>query len=175
MMPSRNGKGEFMKKKHISVSLILLLILMIVIFCFSAQPAEESTITSSRVCRFIAERVFSNFASYDEIFQKKIISGMTHVVRKTAHFTEYTLMGFLWYLLLRKKKLNILLSVSGTAFYAASDELHQKFVAGRSGQLSDVLLDTCGGCFGVFLAFVLVCVIYCCMDKETMRWGVWKK
>lgn len=164
-----------MKKRHISVILILLIALMIVIFCFSAQPAEESTVTSSRVCQFIAKRIFSNFDSYEDDLQKKIISGMTHAVRKTAHFAEYALMGFLWYLLLRKKKLNILLAVSGTAVYAASDELHQKFVAGRSSQLSDVLLDTCGGCFGVLAAFILLCILYCCTDKKIMHWGVWKK
>lgn len=164
-----------MKKKHISVSLILLILLMIVIFCFSSQTAVESTVTSSRTCRLIAEKIFSNFNTYDEAFQEKIVSGMAYIVRKTAHFAEYALMGFLWYLLLRKKKLNILLSVSGTALYAASDELHQKFVAGRSGQLSDVLLDTCGGCFGVLVAFVLLCIVYCCTDKNIMYWGVWKK
>jgi len=164
-----------MKKKHISVTLILLIVLMIVIFCFSAQPAVESTVTSSRACRFLAWRIFSNFGSYEKSIQDSIISDMTHIVRKTAHFTEYALMGFLWYLLLRKKHNNILLSVSATAFYAASDELHQRFVAGRSGQISDVLLDACGGCFGVLTGFVLLCILYCCTDQSVMKWGVWKK
>lgn len=164
-----------MKKKHISVILVLLLILMIVIFCFSAQPGYESTITSTRVCRFLARRIFSNFESYEKTLQNSIVSGMTHIVRKTAHFTEYALMGFLWYLLLRKKRLNIFLSVSATAFYAASDELHQKFVIGRSGKIADVLLDTCGGCFGILTGFVLLCILYCCTDQSVMKWGVWKK
>ena len=164
-----------MKKRHISVILILLILLMIAIFCLSAQPADESTITSGRFCRLAARLLFSNFHSMDSSTQKMIISGLTHIVRKAAHFTEYTVMGFLWYLLLRKKRRNILLSIGATAFYAASDELHQKFVAGRSGQISDVLLDTCGGCFGVFIAFVLLCVICCCTDEKIMKWGVWKK
>ncbi len=164
-----------MKKKHISVSLILLILLMIGIFCLSAQPADESTLTSSRFCRLAARLMFSNYQSYDSALQKQIVEGLTHIVRKAAHFTEYALMGFLWYLLLRKKRLNLLLSVGATAFYAASDELHQKFVAGRSGQISDVILDTCGGCCGVLAAFVLLCVLYCCTDQNVMKWGVWKK
>ncbi|MBR1555768.1 MAG: VanZ family protein [Oscillospiraceae bacterium] len=164
-----------MKKKHISFLLILLILLMIVIFYLSAQPADESTLTSGRFCRFAARILFRNFHSYEESVQKTIIEGLTHIVRKAAHFTEYAVMGFLWYLLLRKKQNNIILSIGATAFYAASDELHQRFVAGRSGQISDVLLDACGGCFGVMTAFVLLCIIYCCTDRNVLNWGTWKK
>ena len=123
----------------------------------------------------MARILFRNFQSYEAEIQKTIIDGLTHIVRKAAHFTEYAVMGFLWYLLLRKKRNNIILSISATAFYAASDELHQRFVAGRSGQISDVMLDTCGGCFGVLAAFILLCVWYCCTDKKIMESGVWKK
>ena len=152
-----------MKKRHISVILILLIALMIVIFCFSAQPAEESTVTSSRVCQFIAKRIFSNFDSYEDDLQKKIISGMTHAVRKTAHFAEYALMGFLWYLLLRKKKLNILLAVSGTAVYAASDELHQKFVPGRSCEARDMLIDT----GGIVMGTIILAIFHIIRKKQS--------
>ena len=164
-----------MKKKHIPITLILLILLMITIFYLSAQPADESTITSGRFCRMAARLLFRDFSSMEKSTQEAITLGLTHIVRKAAHFTEYTVMGFLWYLLLRRKRRNILLSISVTAFYAASDELHQKFVAGRSGQISDVLLDTCGGCFGVLTAFVLLCIICCCTDENIMKWGVWKK
>ncbi|MBE5874320.1 MAG: VanZ family protein, partial [Lachnospiraceae bacterium] len=36
---------------------------------------------------------------------------------------------------------------------AAADEIHQLFVPDRWGSFADVLLDTCGGAFGV-----LICV-----------------
>ncbi len=163
-----------MKTRHISFILLLLLLLMGVIYYLSSQPADESTLTSSHFCTLAAKFLFSDYSSYDTQIQKTIIKGLTHVVRKMAHFSEYTLMGFLWYLLLRKKKGNILFSILATACYAASDELHQKFVAGRSAQVSDVILDTCGGCFGVLLAFLLLCVWYSCRNKEIMEYGVWK-
>ncbi|MBR0485373.1 MAG: VanZ family protein [Oscillospiraceae bacterium] len=164
-----------MKKKHISFILILLILLMIVIFYLSAQPAEESTVTSSQFCEITAKLLFRNFVSYESGIQETILEGLVHIVRKTAHFTEYAVMGFLWYLLLRKKHNNIILSIGATAFYAASDELHQRFVAGRSGQISDVLLDACGGCFGVMAGFILLCIIYCCADRNILNWGTWKK
>ena len=42
------------------------------------------------------------------------------------------------------------------ALYAASDEIHQLFVPGRSGQLSDVILDSAGALAGV-AAFTVRC------------------
>ena len=42
------------------------------------------------------------------------------------------------------------------ALYAASDEIHQLFVPGRSGQLSDVILDSAGALEGV-AAFTVLC------------------
>ena len=42
------------------------------------------------------------------------------------------------------------------AAYAATDEFHQLFVPGRSGQLKDVLIDTAGGALGLgLLALIL--------------------
>ena len=37
------------------------------------------------------------------------------------------------------------------AGYAATDEFHQLFVPGRSGQISDVLLDSAGALAGVWI------------------------
>mgnify|MGYP001948405098 CR=1 FL=1 len=49
----------------------------------------------------------------------------------------------------------ILLSIFLAFLYACSDEVHQLFVAGRSGQVSDVLLDTIGASVGVGLYYLL--------------------
>lgn len=158
-------------KKVISV---LLLSLMILIFCFSAQPAVESTLTSSRFCTIAAKILYRNYSAYDDEIQRIITGGLSYIIRKAAHFTEYALMGFLWYLLLRKKRYNLFFSVSATALYAASDELHQRFVLGRSGQIQDVILDTCGGCAGVLLAFLVLCIWNCCTNKQIIEHGIWK-
>ena len=44
--------------------------------------------------------------------------------------------------------------VVGT-LYAASDEIHQLFVPGRSGQLRDVFLDSAGVAAGILLAWAV--------------------
>ena len=46
-------------------------------------------------------------------------------------------------------------AVAAGALYAASDEIHQLFVQERSGQLSDVLIDTAGVILGAFFVTLL--------------------
>lgn len=73
-----------------------------------------------------------------------------YVLRKLAHMTEYALLMVLmtraW---LRTRPLWVpfqLFLISGilTISYAISDEIHQSFVPGRTGAISDVLIDGCG-------------------------------
>ena len=69
------------------------------------------------------------------------------VLRKCAHAAEYAILGALLQRAVRREPLAVLL---GSA-YAATDELHQSFVAGRQGSALDWLLDTGGVLVGVFL------------------------
>ena len=48
------------------------------------------------------------------------------------------------------------LTVGWVFLSAAGDEFHQYFVPGRYASFADVLLDTCGGTFGMFFC---VCVV----------------
>ena len=77
-------------------------------------------------------------------------------IRKTAHFVEYSILGLmLWRLIhfdpacapCRSREFATALLLA--AFYAASDEFHQKFVPGREAAVRDVLLDSCGAGFGL--------------------------
>ncbi len=69
--------------------------------------------------------------------------------RKVAHITEYFILALLLY---RAFKGSFHLSYLGlflwsfslTFLYAISDEIHQLFVFGRSGNLEDVMIDTLG-------------------------------
>lgn len=69
------------------------------------------------------------------------------LARKIAHFGEYALLTLLWWRALRTK-LAVRAAV-GVAFavavlYAATDELHQRYVDGRVGTPVDVLIDAAG-------------------------------
>jgi VanZ family protein len=72
--------------------------------------------------------------------------------RKIVHAAEYALLCFLWWRALRtvvppQRALALAFAVS--VAYAASDELHQTFVEGRSGNPVDVAIDTAGAAVAV--------------------------
>jgi VanZ family protein len=64
------------------------------------------------------------------------------VGRKLVHATEYGLLWWLWQRALQTR--SVLPALAITVAYAASDELHQTFVAGRHGTPVDVLIDAAG-------------------------------
>ena len=84
---------------------------------------------------------------------------MTLVVRKGAHFAEYAVLGVLaWGTFrarLRERRHAPFPAVLLVALVPVCDEAIQLLVPGRSGQLSDVLLDLSGVCCGVLLAVLL--------------------
>ena len=49
----------------------------------------------------------------------------------------------------------IIISLILGFIYACSDELHQTFVAGRSGEARDVLIDTSGVFIGICISYVI--------------------
>ncbi len=69
------------------------------------------------------------------------------VLRKCAHAAEYAVFGFLLLRAVGRALPSVVLGV----LYAASDELHQHFVAGRHASPYDVLIDSAGVLAGVFL------------------------
>jgi VanZ family protein len=69
------------------------------------------------------------------------------VLRKAAHLTEYAVLGGLLY---RAFAREVPALATGIA-YAASDELHQHFVRGRSASPVDVAIDAVGIAFGMLV------------------------
>ena len=69
------------------------------------------------------------------------------VLRKCAHVTEYAILGVLLLRAVGRELPALLLGIA----YAATDELHQHFVAGRHASPVDVAIDTVGVLLGIFL------------------------
>ncbi len=153
---------------------VLMLALMIFIFCMSSQPADDSSLTSSRFAGFAARHLLTNFREFDAASQAKIIEGITFIVRKGAHFSEYALLSFLGYLWLHRIKAGGLIAFGCAAAYAVTDEIHQSFIPGRSCELRDVLVDSSGALCGLIAAFMLLSVLYCLVHKEIQQWGKWR-
>jgi VanZ family protein len=67
--------------------------------------------------------------------------------RKLIHFTSYALLCFLWWRALAGVTTPgraVLLALLLSSAYAATDEYHQSFVDGRSGNVVDWAIDTAG-------------------------------
>jgi VanZ family protein len=75
------------------------------------------------------------------------LGGWDLVLRKLAHTAEYAVLGAL---LLRATGRAGLAITLGT-LYAMSDELHQTFVAGRTGSPVDVAIDAVGVAIGALV------------------------
>jgi VanZ family protein len=69
-------------------------------------------------------------------------------LRKLAHVAEYAILGALVFRAAGSAPVAVFLSSA----YAATDEIHQAFVAGRHGSPLDWLIDTAGVVLGVAAA-----------------------
>ena len=136
----------------------LLLVWMILIFCFSAQPAKESGEVSGTLAYrmiTIADEITGNRLSGH---QKEMYADLLNPpLRKAAHMTEYAVLAALLFLFLAcmdvTKQRCCLFCILLSFLYAASDELHQLFVPGRSGSVKDVLIDGTGAVIAAALIF----------------------
>lgn len=138
-------------KRHAKLLISLLLILqMLFIFTMSSFGSDSSNAQSGQIIQ-VLHQVFPSLSSHTSGLDA---SALAFIVRKTAHFTEYAILGILFYLLYRqilpqKNGLRLfVLAILSSFLYACTDEIHQLFVPGRSGQFTDVLVDTLGASFG---------------------------
>ena len=137
---------------------LLVIIWMLIVFIFSNQPDIESSNTSSRFTEFIINVLVGNRVNIEE--KAQLIKNFHPILRKFAHFSLYTIGGALifnyvnTYNINNKKK--IAFSIGLGVFYAALDEFHQIFISGRSGQISDVFIDSLGICVGVIILFFII-------------------
>jgi len=79
------------------------------------------------------------------------IWALNRIIRKLAHLTEFTILGGVLYVVLRRYiEYGTVVKTIGVGIVIASlDEFIQLFSLGRSSQLSDVLIDTVGIIIGI--------------------------
>ena len=138
---------------------VLLIVWMGMIFYFSAKPAVQSAEMSASVGKMVGKLFVPGFNEMEEQEQDSFAENIDFVVRKSAHACEYAVLGILlfWNYEQKIRKRSVLAGISwlSVAVYAATDEIHQLFVPGRSGQISDVLLDSFGGLAGVAFSVII--------------------
>lgn len=145
-----------MKRK---IFIIFAIAVMVMIFCFSMQNASESSGVSGSVTEFVLRKITHDYRDMTAAGKKQLFKTAEHIIRKLAHFSVYTVLGFFISSAFGRRKI----FSAGSFFtvfigfaYACSDELHQYFVSGRSCQFTDVMIDTGGVIAGIVISIILL-------------------
>ena len=145
-----------MNKFKLIINIILLILWMGVIFNFSNDNGEKSSSKSERFLIKTAEIIKHKELTAKE--KEEIINKYSLPIRKCAHMFVYCVLGILAYLLLHQfyglQPITIIYTIIFCFIYACTDEIHQLFINGRSGQFLDVLIDTCGSLISLIIPII---------------------
>lgn len=153
-------------KKHLILKRIIFMMMLISTFCvifqFSAQDGAKSSSVSTKVTNKIVD-VISKVKHVSSQDRTRYVNKLQPYVRKLAHFSIYTLVGFsimgFFCTFDIRNKYKLLWSLLIGIVYASSDEIHQSFTPGRSPRLFDVGIDTLGVITGIFIMIFLIIII----------------
>lgn len=98
-----------------------------------------------------------------------------HIVRKLAHFIEYSALGFITsftvYSFYKKPLGGVFIKLFISLFTAVIDEAIQLNVEGRSGQVTDILLDFSGCVNGIILSTLIILIYIYYKKRKEMKNG----
>ena len=140
------------------VFIILAVVWMGIIFYFSNKTADESNNHSDAVETAIGKATVDDFNQKSEEELANFVERYRVLARKTAHVLEFTLLCMLVFMALPFEilmRFRLIGAGVWTVLYAISDEIHQSFIPGRTGLLSDVLIDIGGTILGVAAIVIL--------------------
>ena len=124
------------------------------IFSNSMKIASVSSVSSGRVLQLL--QAVLRRLGHPALAQRLTM----HIVRKMAHFCEYTLEGFLLMLCMRVYSRHPLRHITvpmlAGVLTALTDKTIQLFSQGRSSQVTDVWLDSAGVLAGILAALLLM-------------------
>ncbi len=143
-------KDNGRKKRNFLLCLIITIGWTLFIWSMSLQNAEESSKLSGGIVDWLVNDVLASFDIE--------ISNLEHIIRKMAHFTEYMILGCLAVFTAKNKSIDKRYRIYPWIYcisIAVIDENIQRFVPGRSGQISDMVLDSVGAlCGAVIIEFM---------------------
>lgn len=149
-------KYSFSNKKNILIIIYFVFLISWLVFIFSnsLSTGTESTQQSQKVVD-ISQKIVS-FFDKDAVVDEQ-------AVRTSAHFIEFFVLGFIYFVgtffFEKKSVLLVIASVSLSLFTALVDETLQLHVEGRGAQVVDVWVDFLGALFAhIIVVFVIYCV-----------------
>jgi len=170
-------------KKTLKIILVLGIAIawMVCIFKLSGMNSSNSNGKSTDIIGIFIEDTLSITNEYgitnshpnDEKIDKasQLINAP---MRKVIHASVYFVLAFFMILLINiifnheNYILSLIISLILSAGFAMTDEFHQTFVAGRTGQILDVIIDTLGAIVGI-LFYTTYHIVYTNGYKKAIR------
>ncbi|MBR6502946.1 MAG: VanZ family protein [Clostridia bacterium] len=143
-------------KINVVIWYILLLGWMGFIFIMSAQTSQESSNVSGGIVSKLIAVFYNKFDLLSDEKQAEITGIFTVIVRKSAHFLEYFVLGVFSLLSAvsynkYSYKIKGIYAVVVCVLYSISDEIHQFFVPGRACRFMDICIDSAGSITAILL------------------------
>lgn len=152
------------RKIILAITTITIISWLLLIFNLSAMTSQDSNSKSTGLTEKLISKVLdaTNEAGItdshpDDTKLAKAATLINAPIRKVAHATVYFVLALILLAVgrvifgSRKYLLTCALALLFCFIFAMTDEYHQTFVDGRTGQFSDVLIDTAGACVGTLL------------------------
>lgn len=144
-----------MKKGRITVLLVIILVQTAFIWTNSVLSQESSGQMSGELTSLIKDMLGLRERVSDEFLH--------HIIRKTAHFTEFFILGALYTMIraclpVKIRSALLIFPAFATLATAVTDEFIQSFT-NRGSSVSDVVLDFCGALCAIII-FELVIYLY---------------
>ena len=149
------------------INWFLVIIWLIVIFTFSTKDSIESDGQSKGLIENTVSgtiTVTDNIGITDinptEEDMSVIVENLNMPIRKCAHTLIFLILAVLVLNALETNKenfkRNIVITLVFCFLYACTDEIHQTFIDGRTGQFIDCVIDTLGASLGCCLFFMFL-------------------
>lgn len=154
------------EKRRLIISWILVIIWASFIFFMSNMDTNDSNTKSKLTINEVIEKTVQTTNKFgitnkhpSESKMKQVIEKLNYPLRKIAHASEYFILTILLIRALKNSRVSgnkvFLFTILICFLYACTDEYHQTFVSGRTGQFSDILIDTLGGFIGCALCHLI--------------------
>ena len=151
-------------KKAIKIVLLLILAIgwMVCIFKLSGMNSKNSNGKSTGIIGLFIEDALDFTNEYgitnshpSDAKLERASELINAPMRKVIHATVYFILAFFIMIIINiifdheKYFLTLFLTLALCICFAATDEYHQTFVSGRTGQLLDVIIDSLGAVVGI--------------------------
>lgn len=150
------------KALKIIILLVMSIVWMLCIYKLSGMNSSNSNSKSTDIISIFIEDTLEITNNYgitsshpNEQKIERVSSLINAPMRKAIHATVYFVLAFFIMILMniifdhKKYFWSVLIALILCIIFAGTDEYHQTFVEGRTGQLLDVMIDTVGGIAGI--------------------------